>query len=81
MCSKINAVLKSFFERRNSLLAEVTCHFGKSEDKIFLVDDFTPASLKVLPLNQNDRYPDPYKFGTSAEIKQYTDHLFNLMSS
>jgi phosphoribosylaminoimidazole-succinocarboxamide synthase len=81
MCSKINAVLKSFFERRNSLLAEVTCHFGKSEDKIFLVDDFTPASLKVLPLNKNDHYIDPYKFGTSAEIKQYTDHLFNLMSS
>ena len=81
MCSKINAVLKSFFERRNFLLAEVTCYFGKSEDKIFLVDDFTPASLKVLPLNKNDRFIDPYKFGTSAEIKQYTDHVINLMSS
>jgi phosphoribosylaminoimidazole-succinocarboxamide synthase len=81
MCSKINAVLKSFFERRNSFLAEVTCHFGKSEDKIFLVDDFTPTSLKVLPLNKNDKYVDPYKFGTSGEIRQYTDHLFNLLSS
>jgi phosphoribosylaminoimidazole-succinocarboxamide synthase len=81
ICSKINAVLKSFFERRSSLLAEVTCHFGKLEDKIYLVDDFTPASLKVVPLNKNNNYIDPYKFGTSSEIRQYTDHLFNLMST
>jgi len=80
ICSKINAVLKSFFERRNSILTEVTCHFGKSEDKIYLVDDFTPASLKVIPLNKDNHYIDPYKFSTSAEIRQYTDHLFNLMS-
>jgi phosphoribosylaminoimidazole-succinocarboxamide synthase len=81
ICSKINAVLKSFFERRNSLLAEVTCHFGKLEDKIYLVDDFTPASIKVIPFNKDNHYIDPYKFGTSAEIRQYTDHLFNLMST
>ena len=80
ICSKINAVLKSFFERRNSLLAEVTCHFGKLEDKIYLIDDFTPASLKVIPLDKNNHYIDPYKFGTSTGIRQYTDHLFNLMS-
>jgi phosphoribosylaminoimidazole-succinocarboxamide synthase len=81
ICSKINAVLKSFFERRNSLLAEVTCSFGKNEDKIFLVDDFTPASLKVIPVNKENNFIDPYKFETAAEIKQYTDHLFNLMST
>ena len=81
ICSKINAVLKSFFERRNSLLAEVTCHLGKLDDKIYLVDDFTPASLKVIPLNKDIHSIDPYKFGTSTEIRQYTDHLFNLMST
>ena len=81
ICSKINAVLKSFFERRNSLLAEVTCSFGKNEDKIFIIDDFTPPSLKVIPLSKDNHFIDPYKFGTSAEIKQYTDHLFNLMST
>ena len=81
ICSKINAVLKSFFERRNSLLAEVTCFFGKNQDKIFLIDDFTPASMKIIPLNKENHTIDPYKFGTAAEIKQYTDHLFNLMST
>jgi phosphoribosylaminoimidazole-succinocarboxamide synthase len=81
ICSKINAVLKSFFERRNSFLAEVTCYFGKNEDKIFVIDDFTPSSMKVVPVNRDNHFIDPYKFGTSSEIKQYTDHLFNLMSA
>ncbi len=80
ICSKVNAVLKSFFERRNAVLAEATCHFGKHEDKIFLVDDFTPKSLKILPSNKEDKWTDPYKFSTSADIKKYTDHLLNLMS-
>ncbi len=81
ICSKVNAVLKSYFERRGFHLAEVSCSFGKSDDKIFLVDDFTPHSLKIIPLNKDEDGIDPYKFNTSAEIKHYTDHLHNLMSA
>ncbi len=81
ICSKVNAVLKSFFERRGYILAEATCHFGKYDDKIFLVDDFTPKSLKIIPINKEEKLIDPYKFSTSAEIKHYTDHLFNIMSA
>ncbi len=81
ICSKVNAVLKSFFERRGYLLAEASCSFGKFEEKIFLVDDFTPRSVKVIPLNKNSNGIDPYKFNTSAEIRHYTDQLFNMMSA
>jgi len=80
ICSKINAVLKSFFERRNASLIEISCYFGKWEDKIVLVDDFTPRSLKVIPVN-NDQNIDPFRFSTSSEIKKYTDYLHNLMSA
>jgi phosphoribosylaminoimidazole-succinocarboxamide synthase len=79
ICSKINAVLRSFFERRNASLVELSCFFGKTDDKLWLVDDFTPRSLKVIPVN-NDHMIDPYKFSTSAEIKKYTDYLHNIMS-
>jgi phosphoribosylaminoimidazole-succinocarboxamide synthase len=79
ICSKVNAVLKSFFERRNASLVEITCYFGKTEDKIWVVDDFTPKSLKVLPLTDGNEL-DPYKFSTSLEIKKYTDYLHHLMS-
>lgn len=81
LSSKINAILKSFFERRNYILSEVTCSFGKSDDKLFIIDDFTPKSLKVASVDPESKTPDPYKFGTSTEIKQYTEHLLNLMST
>ncbi|MGD1007251.1 MAG: phosphoribosylaminoimidazolesuccinocarboxamide synthase [Ignavibacteriaceae bacterium] len=81
ICSKVNAVLKSFFERRGFLMAETKCSFGKFEEKIFIVDDFTPLSLKVIPLTKDNKGIDPYKFTTSAEIRHYTEHLYNLMSA
>jgi len=83
ICSKVNAVLKSFFERRNEILAEVVCSFGKAEGKIFLIDDFTPRSIKVIPHNhdKNGKWINPYKLTSPSEVKKYTDHIFNLMSS
>jgi phosphoribosylaminoimidazole-succinocarboxamide synthase len=81
ICSKVNAVLKFFFERRNALLSEVTCCFGKSDEKIYLVDDFTPASLKVIPQKANGKWVDPYSLKTSADIRKYTDFLMNMTSA
>jgi phosphoribosylaminoimidazole-succinocarboxamide synthase len=79
ICSKVNAVLRSFFERRNATLIETSCYFGKTDDKIWVVDDFTPKSLKVM---SNDGVNiDPHKFTTANEIKKYTDYLYNLMSA
>lgn len=80
ICSKINAVLKSFFERRNENLAEVCCHFGKNDDKLFLIGDFSPASIKTYPKNESGKWVNPYKLTTAAEIRKYSDHLFNIAS-
>jgi phosphoribosylaminoimidazole-succinocarboxamide synthase len=81
ICSKVNAVLKFYFERRNALLSEVACFFGKSEDKIFLVDDFTPASIKIIPQNTEGKWVDPYNLNSSADIRKYTDFLLNMTSA
>ena len=80
ICSKINAVLKSFFERRNETLAEVCCHFGKYEEKVFLIGDFSPASLKIFPKDESVKWTNPYKLSSAAEVKKYTEHLFNIAS-
>ena len=80
ICSKINAVLKSFFERRNEILAEVCCHFGKHEDKVFLIGDFSPASLKIFPKDESVKWTNPYKLSKASEVKKYTEHLFNIAS-
>lgn len=81
ICSKVNAVMRAFFERRGEMMAEVSCHFGISEGKIYLVDDFTPKSLKIIPNSPDSKWISPYKIDTPATARKYTDHLFNLMSS
>ncbi|MGE5354200.1 MAG: phosphoribosylaminoimidazolesuccinocarboxamide synthase [Acidobacteriota bacterium] len=78
ICTKVNAVLKSYFERRNSFLAEVSCYFGKDEEKIFIVDDFTPLSLKVLPLDPGLKNMNPYKIKTPADYKDYVEFILSL---
>ncbi len=78
LCSKINAIVKSFFERRNLSLLELTCIFGKFEDKIYLVDDFSPLSIKVSSNKSEDKLPDPYKIETAAQMNKYSDFLLKL---
>jgi phosphoribosylaminoimidazole-succinocarboxamide synthase len=77
LCSKINAVVKSFFERREETIAEISCNFGKYEDKIYLIDNFTPLSLKIFKLTEDDKLPDPYKLETAGQMNKYTDHLYH----
>lgn len=78
--SKTNAVLKSFFERRNEVLAELTCTFGKFENKICLAGDFSPFSLMVYPKDANKNWSDPQKMSKASEIKKYTEFLYNTVS-
>lgn len=78
--SKVNAVLKSFFERRNEILSQLSCTFGKFEEKICLSGDFSPFGLKVYPKEENKKWFDPEKMNTPSEIKKYTDFLHNIVS-
>lgn len=78
ICSKVNAVLKSYFERRNTVLAEFKCVFGKDEDKIFVVDNFTPKSLKVLSSTPDAKSITPYKFKSPVEFRDYVEFISSL---
>jgi phosphoribosylaminoimidazole-succinocarboxamide synthase len=78
LCSKINAIIKSFFERRNEYLVELTCGFGKFEGKVFLIDDFSPLSMKIIKNEPDGKLPDPYKIETTVQMKKYSDHLLHL---
>jgi len=77
LCSKINAIVKSFFERRSVSLVELTCTFGKFDGKIYLIGDFSPLSIKVVSSKLAEKL-DPYKIETFAQMKKYTDYLIKL---
>lgn len=80
LCSKINAIIKSFFERRNVSLLELTCRFGKFEGKIYLIDDFSPMSIKIVSGKKEEKLPDPYKIESAAQMNKYSDYLLKLTS-
>jgi len=79
VCSKLNAIIKSFFERRNVSLLELTCRFGKFDGKVLLIDDFSPQSIKIASNNTDDKLPDPYKIETAAQMNKYSDFLLKLI--
>ena len=79
VCSKLNAIIKSFFERRNVSLLELTCRFGKFEGKVLLIDDFSSRSIKISTNNSKDKLPDAYKIETAAQMNKYSDFLLKLI--
>jgi phosphoribosylaminoimidazole-succinocarboxamide synthase len=79
--TKINAVLKSFFERRDLILAEFICNFGKSDDKTLLIGDFSPASIKILSPDNKLLPVNIYKITTAQMFKTYTEFILDLIKS
>lgn len=80
LCSKLNAVMKFFFERRNAQLAEMQCYFGKKDDKIFIVDDFTPLSIRVFPLNITNTKFNPLRLNSDKDMNGYLEYFQTLIS-
>lgn len=63
--TKINAVLKSFFERRNLKLVDFKLEFGRYKDQILLGDELSLDSITVWNINDKGE-TDPKKFDLSA---------------
>jgi phosphoribosylaminoimidazole-succinocarboxamide synthase len=53
---KINALLKSFFERRKLKLVELRCKFGRYKGHMVLASELTPEFIKVWDSETNDKY-------------------------
>lgn len=81
ICSKVNAVLKSFFERRNFVLGELICYFAKSNEKIVLISDFSPLGIKILPIDGNFLNHKFLKRNNFEDLKLYTEFLLELIKT
>lgn len=81
ICSKVNAVLKSFFERRNFVLGELNCYFAKSNEKIVITGDFSPLGIKVLPADGNLKNYKFLKRNNFNDLKLYTEFLLELIKT
>lgn len=76
--TKVNAVIRSFFERRNVHLVELFLKFGKADDKILLTGDFSSTGIG---LSGNEINSFSFKKNEdSISLKKYTHFLTNLIS-
>ncbi len=49
IASKVNAIFKSYFERRDYYLAELCLEFGRFQERIFLTSTFGYENIKLFP--------------------------------
>jgi len=47
MACKVNAILKSFFDRRNLILVDFKMEFGRRNNEIFLGDEISPDTCRI----------------------------------
>jgi len=52
---KVNAVLKSFFDRRKFKLINFKLEFGRYQDKIFLSDEISPDTFSLVDMKEGER--------------------------
>jgi phosphoribosylaminoimidazole-succinocarboxamide synthase len=80
LCTKINAVLKSYFERREIALISFDCFFGKTADKLLLCGEFDPFHLRIL--GKSDLSSDSEKIiypANSADLKVLSENLLTII--
>ncbi|MBU2444865.1 MAG: hypothetical protein KJ666_04735 [Bacteroidetes bacterium] len=68
IASKVNAIFKSYFERRDYNLAEVDLEFGKIQGRISLTSTFGYENIKLLP--KGDSPALEFKSNTPRRIKE-----------
>ena len=51
---KVNAVLKSFFDRREFRLINFKLEFGRYQDKIFLSDEISPDTFSLIDMQEGE---------------------------
>ena len=71
---KINAVLKSFFERRSLKLVDYQLEFGRYQNQIYLGDEITPDTSRIWPIETSDRKSKKkYSFKNGAAEESYKE--------
>lgn len=72
IATKINAVLKSFFDRKNFKLVNFQIEFGRHHNQIILGDKLNPDNITLWGINEKGGY-DKFDLKGSNRKKTYKD--------
>jgi hypothetical protein len=76
LATRINAILRAYFERREAVLLSFDCFFGGLEGSHILIGDFTPMHISALAKSSLDQPTAGYfDFNTAKELKVYVEFL------
>ncbi len=71
LASKIDAVMKSFFERRGFTLADISMQFGKYKGVIMLGDEISPENITVIDNSTGEEISVAMARDSREASKQY----------
>ncbi len=82
IATKVNAVMKSYFQRRRLMLGDIRLEFGRAGNAIFLGDEVSPDTFVLYELDDKGKVanPDKYQIKGSKKIdvyQAYHDLFFN----
>ncbi|MFZ5519348.1 MAG: phosphoribosylaminoimidazolesuccinocarboxamide synthase [Candidatus Zhuqueibacterota bacterium] len=81
MASKINAILKSYFMRRNIKLIDFKLEFGRYNNKILLGDEITPDTCTLWDVHTQTRIETDVTRTDSGTAEKAYDQLKNRLIS
>ncbi len=70
LASKVNAILRSFFQRRSLVLVDLKMEFGKVDGQITLADEVSPDVMRIRDSKSGKKYGGDrfrYEMGNVAE--------------
>jgi phosphoribosylaminoimidazole-succinocarboxamide synthase len=75
MASKINALLKSFFQRRNFHLVELSLEFGRNKGKLLVGDEISCETFIIWDTTTNEKYDPDYLNKEPKELEKIYKYL------
>ncbi len=79
IASRANAVLKSFFERRKTLLTEIHVKFLIEGKKISVQQEFNPLTIRLLDINRPDLLE--FAYNNSPNLKKYSNFILEVIKN
>jgi len=81
VASKVNAIFKSFFDRRGLMLVDFKLEFGKSERSLLIGDEISPDTCRVWDKKTNKKLDkDRFRYDMGGVDKAYQELLDRIVS-
>ncbi len=69
IATKVNAVLKSYFQRHRMRLGDFRMEFGRAQNQILLADEISADTMSLFAVDEKGQITDPKKFVITGSRK------------